>query len=47
MDLHYNDARRLAEARALAHQAVAVADEAADATPLVLGWVRSDSESSV
>jgi pyrimidine-nucleoside phosphorylase len=47
MDLHYNDARRLDEARALAHQAVVVADEAADATPLVLGWVRSDSESSV
>ncbi len=47
MDLHYNDARRLDEARTLALQAIAVGDEAAIKAPLVLGWVRSDSESSV
>ncbi len=44
MELHYNDDTRLAEAHALALQAVRVADEAPTASALVLGWIGADGQ---
>jgi pyrimidine-nucleoside phosphorylase len=44
MQLHYNDASRLEPARALATQAVVVADRPPVAVPIVIGWVHDSGE---
>jgi thymidine phosphorylase len=42
MELHVNDARRLDDARRLAHEAVTIGDTAEPPGPLVLDWIHAE-----
>jgi pyrimidine-nucleoside phosphorylase len=46
LELHYNDARHLAHAIALAEAAIVIGPSARPSTPLVLGWVHAAGEMS-